>query len=556
MFSSILRQLLLESTHNQHCQNTVSINQQKYVYCSKASSLNQQRLHSNISLTQSRDQLFLNTQSVKATILQIEIQNTKIFSIFGYSTQKLLECSSVEIYVNLTFNIVEGALLCSQCNAYIINSELQFIVQYGIRIAGLILTSISDIVLTNSNLQFRIDAKQISGVVLQTKQQLSVQITEVNISGYFVNSSSVAGNIVAYINNTVTLTSNNFNLCTNKVNYYASLSLITNWITIGTINIECEQICKTSYYTYGLCLQDLKNGQILFNQLVCVNDFIFLNSQCNCKQGFVQNESMCVNPQNYLSNVLLNSTQTNNDIISAFTQLDEYRAQNLSSLESQYASFSTLYNISLQDQFAKSSQVLSDAGIQLNSQINTNKSQSDSNILVNYSMLLNTIQQQVNASKSLIKQANDSVFSNISANMSTFDGNLSDASYTARSTLYDIKYQLFDSIYSTQSDAQDSLDSAQSKLDKQIERIKCIHGDCANIQSVTVTGFGKTFYCSTNAEASHVCDVYEPDRTVTVPGTCQIKKNVATGEFELFVYCCTKQGYWNEVKEECEHISY
>ncbi|CAL6020121.1 Hypothetical_protein [Hexamita inflata] len=92
-------------------------------------------------------------------------------------------------------------------------------------------------------------------------------------------------------------------------------------------------------------------------------------------------------------------------------------------------------------------------------------------------------------------------------------------------------------------------------LQTAINRIKCIQGDCENINNVIITGATES-YCSNNANATIICSIYENFRTVTVPNTCQVRLNAVTGNVDLYTYCCSPQGYWDEDSETCEHITY
>ncbi|CAL6040959.1 Hypothetical_protein [Hexamita inflata] len=553
LFSSILLKSLTNSLYDQVCRSSVNVNNQNFVYCIKAQNVNQKKLSGSLLLPKTDSQVFLSTDSVRNSKLNITLQETNTFSVFGFS--KSQELLNTQINVTVEFNVVEAALICQQCNLKSTDSSFVFVAS-GNRISGLVLYSENEINLLRTQLQFRINGLEQGGIVHKISKQVNILLTDVNVTGRFFDDNIITGNIVVHILDFTTITLTNFYICTNSANNYASINDISNWNLNGIINTECQTICNSMYFTYGLCLQNLQNGQIVNNQLICSNDFNFVTDSCQCKQDFVLNGTVCVSILQYLQDVNYNLIVLNNSVSLNFSQLNNNTDSNISLLESKLITSFNSINTSINNNFLASYSSLTNSSQTINTQTNKFQQQYDNMIQVNYSIFKSDLDKQINDSKAQIKQSNTSVFNNITANQTNFDSLLSNKSSILGDKLSDIKDQLSDSINDTKSDMNDKISNAKKILNREIERIKCIQGDCENIKGITVTGFGKTLYCGWNSEAATVCSKYNSFRTETVPGTCQVQQNPVTQEYDLFVYCCSPQGYWNEDTETCEHITY
>ncbi|CAL5995808.1 Hypothetical_protein [Hexamita inflata] len=553
MLSSILLKSLTNSFSDQVCRNSINVNNQNFVYCIKALNVNQKKLSGSLLLPQTDSQVFLSTDSVRNSKLNIALQETNIFSVFGFS--KSLELDNCQINVTIEFKVVEAALICQKCNLKSTDSSFVFIAN-GNRISGLVLNSENEINLLRTQLQFRINGLEQGGIVHKIPKQVNILLADVNVTGRFSDNNIITGNIVVHILDFTTITLTNFYICTNSASNYASIKEISNWNLVGIINIACQTICNSMHFTYGLCLPDLKNGQLVNNQLICPNDFNFVIDSCQCKQDFVLNGTVCVSILQQLQDLNSNSTVLNTSILLNFSKLNYYQDSNISLSASQLITSINTINTSTQNNFQVSYSSFTNQLQILNTLINKFQQQYDNMIQVNYSIFKNDLDKQINDSKAKIKQSNTSIFSNITTNQSGFDQLLSNNSSLLEDQLTDIQDQLSDSIYNTKSDMQDKIYNAKKILNREIARIKCIHGDCQNINNVIITGIFETAYCSFSSEASHACDVFETYRTKTVPGTCKVKYNPGTSKYDLYTYCCSPQGYWDEDTETCEHITY
>ncbi|CAL5989988.1 Conserved_hypothetical protein [Hexamita inflata] len=74
---------------------------------------------------------------------------------------------------------------------------------------------------------------------------------------------------------------------------------------IGNDSEKCE-ICGDLKVVYGLCLDDLQNGQLVNGALQCVYPFEYNTNSCICAQGYVLNVSTCVNILNAIQNMSSN----------------------------------------------------------------------------------------------------------------------------------------------------------------------------------------------------------------------------------------------------------
>ncbi|CAL6040934.1 Hypothetical_protein [Hexamita inflata] len=521
-------------------QQIIEPNNQQIGYCEKILSMNAKIFKGLLYFQLNSNQMFIFSQNVKNSKFSIKVENLISFSIFGFSNQ--LQLVNVKINVSLQLTVVEAALLCHQCN--IISQDGIFVfIANGNRIGGLILCSESEIQVLNTSLQFRINGLEQGGIVQRINKYVNIFLADVNISGSF-NTDSLIGNIVAHILDSLIITTKNYFICSNSANNYATINEITNWNLVGIINIEC--------FTYGLCLPNLQNGQIVNNQLICLNDFIFMEDSCQCKPDFVLNGTVCINILQFVDGLNSNLQQFSNNIGQNFSQLNNQKDINISTFESQLLASINSINTSMQNNYIESYQSLTNCSQTIINKINYY----DDIIYDNQSIFNNHLNNQINISAEQIVQSNSSIFNNITINEIILDQVISNISSTLDDELSDIQKQLSDSIYDTKKDMHNKIYNAKQMLNREIQRIKCIHGDCENIQGIIVTGINNTLYCSNNTQASHVCDVYNSFRTVTVPGTCKLKLNAVSGNLDLYTYCCSPQGYWNEETDECEYVTY
>ncbi|CAL5995791.1 Hypothetical_protein [Hexamita inflata] len=537
---------------NAACQHYIKVNHQQYNYCQKALHLNNRHLNGLLILPQNNNQMFIYSESIKNSKLNVKVDEMFSFSVFGFANSQ--ELLNTQINVTIEFKVVEAALICQQCNLKSTDSSFVFVAS-GNRISGLVLYSENEINLLRTQLQFRINGLEQGGIVHKISKQVNILLTDVNVTGRFSDDNIITGNIVVHILDFTTITLTNFYICTNSASNYVSIKEISNWNLVGIINTECQTICNLMYFTYGLCLSDLQFGKLLNNQRICSNNFNFINDSCQCKQDHVLNGTHCVSILGYLQDIDTNISQMQSNILTDFSLLESRINSNVTSLNGKISSVTNSLNMSIQTSFSTSQQKLSNASKSLDTKTATYYQQYDNIILSNFTQMLQNLNKSVNISKQLINNSNNSVLNNISATGSDFDELLENASDTLHDTLSNISYQLNRSINQVKTNMSNLIYQKKDLLQTAIDRIKCIQGDCQNINNIIITGATES-YCSGNENATIVCSKYESFRTVTVPNTCEVKLNTVSGNVDLYTYCCSPQGYWNEDTETCEHITY
>ncbi|CAL5994220.1 Hypothetical_protein [Hexamita inflata] len=537
---------------NSACSQYIKVNHQQYNYCQKALRLNNRHLNGLLILPQDSNYMFIYSESMKNSQLNVKVDEMFSFSVFGFT--KSQELLNTQINVTIEFKVVEAALVCQQCNLKGTDSVFVFIAS-GNKISGLVLNSENEINLLRTQLQFRINGLQQGGIVHKISKQVNITLTDVNVTGRFSDDNIITGNIAVHILDFTTISLANFYICTNSANNYVSINDLSNWNLNGIFNTECQTICNSMHFTYGLCLPDLQYGKLLNNKLICSNNFNFIKGSCQCKQDHVLNGTICVSILGYLQDIDTNISQVQSNILYDYSQLDSRRNSNVTSLDGQISSKTNLLNASIFNSFSTTQQRLSNASKSLDTKTATYYQQYDNMILSNFTQMQQNLSKSVNTSKQLINNSNNSVLSNISATGSDFDDLLQNASDTLQDTLSDINYQLSRSISQVKSNMSNLAYQKKDLLQTAIDRIKCIQGDCQNINNIIITGSYEN-YCSGNENATIVCSKYESFRTVTVPNTCEVKLNAVSGDVDLYTYCCSPQGYQNEESGECEHISY
>ncbi|CAL5995833.1 Hypothetical_protein [Hexamita inflata] len=526
LFVSLLNKQIQIAQYYTCQQQIMQTNGELHSYCEKIQYMNTKIFKGQLNLLQNSNQMLIYSKNVKNAILNVQIEHAFVFSIFGFTdTHQLL---NTQINVTIEFKVVEAALICQQCNLKSTDSSFVFIAS-GNRISGSVLYSESEIILLHTQLQFRINGLEQGGIVHKISKQVNILLTDVNVTGRFSDDNIITGNIAVHILDITTISLANFYICTNSANNYTSINDNSYWNMNGIINIECQTICNSIYFTYGLCLPNLQNGQIINNQLICPNDFIFVIDSCKCKQDFVLNGTVCVSILQYLQDVNYNLTVLNNSISLNISQLNNFQDSNISLSKSQLLISHNTINTSIQNNFSASYSSLTNSSQTL---INKYQQQYDNMIQENYKILNNDLDSQIDVSNVQIYKSNMSILNNIADNEIEFDKVACYYSTVINNNIKDIYSQLFDSINNTTNSLQNKISQTQANLNIQIARILCIHGDWQNIKNVIVTGYPTTF-CSMNPEATHVCDIFEPFRTITVLETCVVRQNPSTLQYDL-----------------------
>ncbi|CAL6073678.1 Hypothetical_protein [Hexamita inflata] len=268
--------------------------------------------------------LFINSNNVQSSTIQSTVSNDYNFAVFGF-TQTIQQIQNSIINISIKFNIYEGALICLQCDISVLNSQLVFIAR-GQTLSGIMITSIQNISLAFTSIQYRFHSFQSSGIVHNIAAKLILfSMTNVKILGndkIYDNSSFISN----FVNQQTQITVSQVLLCSNVLS--ASVNSQSQLIFSAHIVRECQNICDAnSYYTYGICQTDLTNSLLIAANftLLCVTPFEFDGEQCVCGNGHMLNGSTCVNIILTLTNIQksLGDTQINNIVQAALVKLNQ-----------------------------------------------------------------------------------------------------------------------------------------------------------------------------------------------------------------------------------------
>ncbi|CAL6055434.1 Hypothetical_protein [Hexamita inflata] len=241
------------------------------------------------------------------------------FAVFGLSTseQEVYDCL---INVSINLDVVKAALICQTCDVQIQQSTLIFVAS-GVILSGVLTQSMSLIQIKSCSIQHRFNCNYSAGIVSQVYNNIStLELIQVNLSGYNQNLNSTAGYFSQVVTATVDILFNQVQICASEIFIAENYGSVT---VSGQVAEDCNNICASGRFTYGLCLEELLHSSISDGQNMCVDPFEFLNDSCVCKHGYILNQSQCIN----VINSLLNLEQSLGNNISAITKvIDDNRA--------------------------------------------------------------------------------------------------------------------------------------------------------------------------------------------------------------------------------------
>ncbi|CAL5989998.1 Conserved_hypothetical protein [Hexamita inflata] len=249
-------------------------------------------------------QLFIQNDITQQAVVDVHIFDTNVntFALFGLNTNvQTVRDSNISIIID--FQVVIGALICIQCDIEVFNSTLIF-VGSGMQMSGVIIQALDSLKLQYTFIQFRLSSYNSSGIVNILKSRLTnFSIVDCKLAGSNLQTSSYNGYIASSIESNQSLTINTFRVCIDSTSRFGNTSLIIEMI--GNDSEKCE-ICGDLKVVYGLCLDDLQNGQLVNGALQCVYPFEYNTNSCICAQGYVLNVSTCVNILNAIQNMSSN----------------------------------------------------------------------------------------------------------------------------------------------------------------------------------------------------------------------------------------------------------
>ncbi|CAL6024264.1 Hypothetical_protein [Hexamita inflata] len=408
MLSSIIVFKQISISNFNTCHNNIQLNDNKYNYCQKTSKLNNIKVQDSIIFSQKSNSvhLFIYTNYTQQSQINTNVQNfnINIFSLFGLNmNDQQIEDSILNI--SLEFPVRVGALLCISCDISLLNSTFVFIAS-GHQISALVIETQGNIKLQLSFVQFRVISNFSSGIVNTVKSSLNISIIDCKMSGSNLEQSVESGYISSFVNASISLSIQNVLICFKDTQRFGKSSI--SIISTGTEIALCD-LCGTNNVVYGLCADSLLLGELKDGVLQCVSPFDFVDGKCVCKNGYLLNETTCVNILNAISNM---SNLANNSQLLQIQQDISNININMSNLDSNLVlNFSHLQN-----------------------QINTNTSNLESFIMSNFSKAdLNLLQNTT-----VLDQR---IFKNVSALNTSFQTsiiNLNDSIYTLNQTIQNL----------------------------------------------------------------------------------------------------------------------
>ncbi|CAL6076312.1 Hypothetical_protein [Hexamita inflata] len=244
------------------------------------------------------------------------------------------------------------------------------------------------IVIDNTSIQFRLDCKNMSGIVNELHALKKILLNNLKLTGYAYQDSVYNGFIASNVIDNVNVQIFNTKVCTNNIGQSGQS---TGALSINdSFQQTCVSICSPPlHYVYGICLPNLELGQYsaINESYWCELPFIYDGYSCHCQYGYLLNISYCV------------------DIINTLTQLDVQLASNFSNL-----SDTLKYNVS-----------------QLEAHINANLAYTEQSMLNNKSFLMNQIN---NLNVSLTKSIDD-----LSNKVNTINSTLTQTTVSLQSQL-------------------------------------------------------------------------------------------------------------------------
>ncbi|CAL6034016.1 Hypothetical_protein [Hexamita inflata] len=212
------------------------------------------------------------------------------FAVFGINANKqYLQDSIVNITIN--FKIVHGALICIQCDLFTHESKLIFVAS-GQKLSGAVFKSSKEIYLVNSLVSFRFDTQYATGIVGEIIDDIILKIIDTNITGFVFENSQNHGYVSSNITVNTKFVVENSRVC---VNIQSAVKNDTRDLQSLFIQ-QCQHICQTQIYVYGLCLSSLSLGQLQLSNstLLCLDPFEYDGLVCVCKEGYLLNLTTCV----------------------------------------------------------------------------------------------------------------------------------------------------------------------------------------------------------------------------------------------------------------------
>ncbi|CAL6101030.1 Hypothetical_protein [Hexamita inflata] len=397
--------------------------------------------------------LFIYTNVTKQSHIDVSVDNVDVntFSLFGFSMDKQIVQDS-NINISIYFQVLSGALLCTICDIDLQRCTLVFIAS-GLQVSSMIIEPKESITIQQSFIQFRISSMNSSGLTNVVKQSsVTILISQCKLAGSNQLESENNGYIASAIFANILLNITQFVICVDETSRFGQD--VVKIRSLGYESVQCD-VCDSQYVVYGICGEMLKYSENVNGMLQCVHPFEYVDSQCKCASGYLLNNSKCIDVVesiNTISNLLLISGNNYT------TQLLNQVVENIEN------------KLILVDQRIQSNIT------EVEQRIISNFSQSDHNLLMNTSTLDNRIYQNISLIKNDILAKYITADTNLLSNTTVLDwrifNNVSMLNTTLSTSLQNISLLLKDFNNSLQS--QHSLiEQQQNIINNLTQQIDC-----------------------------------------------------------------------------------
>ncbi|CAL6062211.1 Hypothetical_protein [Hexamita inflata] len=223
------------------------------------------------------------TTSTQGFVLNLSysIRDLPSFALFGLT--QTIDLQRSNIFVRITQELAESALLCFSCAMSSNSSEFSF-VSFGVNVSGIVFSP-KTFKMNQSMIQFRLNGVNVGGLIMLAGN-INIQMVECKISGH-ADQQNISGSIVAFIFEQVALIVDNVKICVNVQNFgQGTLS------QSGEISVSCN-ICMEGIYTYGLCQSSLEFGTVENSKQICSQSFVFDGEKCTCSWRSSKSNHLC-----------------------------------------------------------------------------------------------------------------------------------------------------------------------------------------------------------------------------------------------------------------------
>ncbi|CAL6013936.1 Hypothetical_protein [Hexamita inflata] len=345
-----------QSSDYQLCANQLQFSNQILVYCERAENLVSRSYSSTISSSlPSPVHYSLNTQKVQNSALSFTFAQNFLpsFALFGFVAQISIVDSNLAVRIQ---NTAQSSLICSSCDILVQTSVFLF-VSNGLNVSGLVSTPVNSFLVNKTAFNCRLIAQFYSGGLILNGKDTNIQINELKMNIY--SEGTVKGYLMGFVSE-VTIVVNQMKICTN-----VELAAGSGDITL-VVELDCS-LCAELFYVYGLCLDQLVNGEIKGKNITCTNELIFNGEICTCEEGKIFNASGCVDTVQITSQMI----QNQNELELFANQIDIRILNNITELKNTVANNFTAINSTvnvLTSTYAQLSQIVIDQNLVIQQQ--------------------------------------------------------------------------------------------------------------------------------------------------------------------------------------------